>query len=139
VHTKGAEDDIVEMLDKHMIERVIIHWYSGPLEILEKLVSCGAYFSIGVEILYSEHIKNIARELPSSRILTETDNPGALRWLTEKPGMPIEIMKVIKEVAGARQTDIDTITKLVSSNFERLIRNDEHLSNTHALLFDNNS
>jgi TatD DNase family protein len=82
LHTKGAESEILELLDQYDIQRAIVHWYSGPLDVFHELVARRAYFTIGVEVLYSEHIQAIARALPSDLLLTETDNPGGPRSLT---------------------------------------------------------
>src|SRR5918996_1254018 len=80
LHTKGGEKSILELLERYDVARPIIHWYSGPLDILRALVQFGAYFTIGVEVLYSETIQTIAREIPEHLLLTETDNPGGLQW-----------------------------------------------------------
>lgn len=37
LHTKGAEKEVLELLDRYDIPRVIVHWYSGPLDISREL------------------------------------------------------------------------------------------------------
>ena len=81
LHTKGAEKDVIGLLTRYNVRRVIVHWYSGPLDVFRELVAMGMYFTIGVEVLYSEHIRTIAREVPLDRLLTETDNPGGPKGL----------------------------------------------------------
>jgi len=46
LHTKGAEGEVLEALDRYGIRRAIVHWYSGPLDILRGLVARGAYFTV---------------------------------------------------------------------------------------------
>src|SRR5713226_825547 len=62
LHTKGAEKKILELLERYDIQRAIIHWYSGPLDILRELIDFGAYFTVGVEVLYSDSIRAITRK-----------------------------------------------------------------------------
>ena len=69
LHTKGAEKEVLQILDRYDIPRVIVHWYSGPLDIFRELVARGVYFTVGVEVLYSEHIRAIAQEIPSGKLL----------------------------------------------------------------------
>src|SRR6185369_9989645 len=38
LHTKGAERETLELLERYDIRRAIIHWYSGPPDILRALV-----------------------------------------------------------------------------------------------------
>ena len=78
LHTKAGEKEILDLLEKYDVRRAIIHWYSGPMDILRAMIDFGCYFTIGVEVLYSDYIKDIAKAVPDHLLLTETDNPGAL-------------------------------------------------------------
>ena len=137
LHTKGGERQILDLLERYDITRPIIHWYSGPLDILRALVQFGAYFTIGVEVRYSEIIQRIAREIPDGRLLTETDNPGGLQWLKGVVGMPSEIQQVVNELALLRNSDAASISRTVHLNFVRLIKDDPWLSESRALLAGN--
>jgi len=99
VHTKGAESETFRLLKQYNIERVIVHWYSGPWHILKAMVEHGFYCTIGVEVLFSQHIQDIAGYLPAELILTETDNPGGKASLTGTIGTPLLIEDVIGKLA----------------------------------------
>ncbi|CAN5787848.1 TatD family hydrolase [soil metagenome] len=88
LHCTGAEQDTADMLGESGVERVIVHWYAGPLDVLAQLAAIGCMFTVGVELLHSEHIRDVARAIPSRQLLTETDNPGGQRWLTGESGYP---------------------------------------------------
>src|SRR5690242_18306206 len=137
LHTKAGEKDILDLLESYDIQRAIIHWYSGPMDILRAMIDFGCYFTIGVEVLYSDYIKEIARTIPDHLLLTETDNPGALRWLKKNNeiGMPTAIKDVVDGLARVRQTTQEEIQLLVQGNFARLIANDPWLGHVHASLF----
>jgi len=137
LHTKAGEKEILDLLERYDIKRAIIHWYSGPMDILRALIDYGCYFTIGVEVLYSDYIKAIARTIPDHLLLTETDNPGALRWLkkTDEIGMPIAIKDVVDGLARVRQTVQEEIELLVQGNFARLIANDPSLQEARRSLF----
>lgn len=121
LHTKGAEGTILEMLDVHGIRRSIIHWYSGPLDILEKLVERGSYFTVGPEVIYSDHIRAIARKVPLDRLLTETDNPGGPKELMRGPGMPVLVKQVIQKIGEVRETTEEEIQAKVLENLNVLL------------------
>ena len=122
LHTKGAEKTVLELLDRYEIPRAIVHWYSGPLDIFREMIARGMYFTVGVEVLYSEHIRAIAREIPSERLLTETDNPGGPKGFVGGPGMPALLKEVIQGVAEVRKTTVEAITETVRSNLLELAR-----------------
>ncbi len=134
LHTKGGERQILDLLERYDVTRPIIHWYSGPMEILRALVQFGAYFTVGVEVLYSETIQAIAREIPDHLLLTETDNPGGMKWLKGVVGMPLDIEKVVNQLALLRNSNATSISRTVHANFVRLIKDDPWLRETQALL-----
>ena len=103
---------------------------------MRALIEYGAYFTLGVELLYSPSIQAIARELPMGQLLTETDNPGGLKWLRGTVGMPQVIREVVQAIAGLKQTTAGTITTTVYNNFMRLAKQDQWLTDIRARVGD---
>jgi len=138
LHTKAGEKEILDLLEKFDVRRAIIHWYSGPMDILRAMIDFGCYFTIGVEVHYSDYIKEIAKAVPDHLLLTETDNPGALRWLrkNDEVGMPTAIKKVVEAVANLRLSTAERIETLVHSNFVRLVADDPRLRHVRARLLN---
>jgi len=130
LHTKAGEKDILDLLEKYDAKRAIIHWYSGPMDILRGMIDYGCYFTIGVEVLYSDYIKEIAKAVPDHLLLTETDNPGALRWLkkNDQIGMPTAIKDVVNALAEVRQLTPERVERLAHENFTRLLLDDPWIS-----------
>ena len=129
LHTKAGEKEILDLLEKYDVRRAIIHWYSGPMDMLNAMIDFGCYFTIGVEVLYSDYIKEIAKAVPDHLLLTETDNPGALKWLkkNDEIGMPAAIKDVVKALAALRLSTFEEITRSIHTNFTRLIVGDPWL------------
>lgn len=134
LHTKGAEKEVLGLLDQYDLPRVIVHWYSGPLDIFREMMAREVYFTVGIEVLHSEHIKTIAQEIPSTKLLTETDNPGGPRGFTGEPGMPGLVQDVVRGVAEARGTTVESIIQAVQANMLELIGDDRRLSDVCAVL-----
>lgn len=134
LHCAGAEQETARMLREHETQRVIVHWYSGPTDVLTEMIELGCMFTVGVEILYSDHIRQIARMIPSAQLLTETDNPGGLRWVTDETGYPWIIVSVIDELARVREVPSAELVELVRSNMVGLFEGDPHLEPWLALL-----
>ncbi|HWP57578.1 MAG TPA: TatD family hydrolase [Candidatus Acidoferrales bacterium] len=127
LHTKGAEREVLDALEHYGVERAIIHWYSGPLDVLRAMIGAGLYFTIGVEILFSAAIREIARAIPLAQILTETDNPGGLKWLRGTPGMPADLRRVVSALAELKGLTAEALERTVGRNFLRFIDNDPWL------------
>ena len=135
IHTKGSEREIINRLTQYDIKQPIVHWYSGSLEDFYDLIDYGAYFTIGVEVLYSDHIRKLARQLPIKQLLTETDNPGGYRWLTGEIGMPSIIKNVLASLAEIKDTTTENVIQTVQDNFIQLIKADTHLTEIRKKYF----
>jgi TatD DNase family protein len=136
LHTKGAEEEILYLLEKHHIQRAIVHWYSGPLGVFRELVSRGVYFTVGIEMRNSDHARAIAREVPPRQLLTETDNPGGPKGLIGGYGTPSLIQDVVRALAELRSVSTETIVETVQRNFQALIQDDPKLANRYATILD---
>jgi TatD DNase family protein len=88
------------------------------------MVSRGYVFTIGVEVKHTELIRTLAREVPLSQLLTETDGPGGLEWLTGEIGMPRHIIDVVQSIAELKQAAPEIIRQSIRKNFMRLIAHD---------------
>ena len=132
VHTKGAESETFQLLKQYNTERVIVHWYSGPWHIFKSMVEYGFYFTIGVEVLFSQHIQDIARYLPAELMLTETDNPGGNASLTGTIGTPLLIKDVIRKLAEIKGTSDQIIMTTVQNYLIRVGGNDPWVTRVQA-------
>ena len=134
LHTKGAEQRILDTLRTFGVTRAIIHWYSGPMDVLDEMISEGYLFTIGVEVLYSEKIQAIARAVPTRQLLSETDNPGGNRWLAGEVAPPDIIADVVGAVAELKGLPPEKLEALIQANFLRLVGNDPRLAGVRKLL-----
>jgi TatD DNase family protein len=120
LHTKGAEAEVVAELRSHGLLGSIVHWYSGPAELVADYLALGCYFTVGVEVLTSEAVRELAASLPAERLLLETDNPGAHKWLTGSPGMPALLLDVRDAVAELREVTPEEFTGQLVANWRHL-------------------
>jgi TatD DNase family protein len=74
------------------------------------------HFTIGAEVLYSEHIQMLAREAPLGQLLTETDNPGGPKEFLGRAGMPTLVREIAQKIAEVRETTVEAATQSVHSS-----------------------
>lgn len=121
LHTKDAEEEIYESLKRYNYNKAIIHWYSGDIETLDKFIELGCYFTISVDIGYSERTKEVLDRVPIDKILLETDGPTALEWVNGVYGYPAEIIKVYEKVAEIKGYKIEDLINIVEKNYYNLL------------------
>ena len=122
VHTKGAEKAVLDALKGRSLPAVIVHWYSGPLELVDEFLDLGAYFTVGLDVLRSELIRSLAVRLPADRLLTETDNPGAWEWIAGEIGFPSQIEFVEQVLADIWGMERNELSRKVEENFARVLQ-----------------
>lgn len=123
VHTKDAEELIYDILkNANMLEKSIIHWYSGDLSTLNKFIDGNSYFTLSVDINSSQKSQEIARLLPVDRILAETDGPTALEWVTGVYGMPSEIINVYDGICNTKDISMDELKYHIEHNYNIILR-----------------
>ncbi|NJD19125.1 MAG: hypothetical protein FIA95_07575 [Gemmatimonadetes bacterium] len=116
LHTSGAEARVAELLASAGLERMVVHWYNGPMRPLAAMAELGAFFTVGVELLVSERIAKLARRIPLDRLLVETDNPGGWLWLTGEPGMPSLLERVVARLAEVRGIVPEELRAILEAN-----------------------
>ncbi len=134
LHTKGAERRILDTLRAFGVNKAIVHWYSGPMDVLDEMIADGYLFTVGVEVLYSEKIRAIARAVPPRQLLSETDNPGGNRWLVGEEAPPDIIADVVGALAEIKGLPPEKMEALIQANFLRLAGDDSGLDGVRATL-----
>lgn len=120
LHTKGAEQLVLQKLKQFKVERAIVHWYSGDVVTFDELVAYGCYFTFGVELLHSQLIQELATRCPADKLLTETDGPGGLDWLTGERAMMSHLGGVVETLAQARGEDVAELKGQIAENYQHL-------------------
>ncbi|MBK8901885.1 MAG: TatD family hydrolase [Anaerolineaceae bacterium] len=132
IHGLGAETAVLERLEQFRPPTPIVHWYSGPLNLMDRYLGVGTYFTFGVELLYSEKIEQILAAIPPDRLLTETDNPGANKHFAQQPGTPALIQQVTNKMARCRQLSAAELDAQLNQNFTLLVASSPALSQKWA-------
>ena len=122
LHTKGAEEEIYNILKEHSYNKVIIHWYSGNLDVLDKFIKLGCYFTISVDIGYSKVTEEVLKRIPLDKLLSETDGPTALEWVNGVYGYPSEVKRVVNDISKLLKRD--DIKSIIMENWRKLMDND---------------
>lgn len=97
IHTKGAEREVLSLLEEYNIYKSLIHWYSGPVDLIEQYLDIGAYFTIGPDI-YTD--SSIYREIPLNRLFLETDNPTGTPWIVGEERDIKEVYNYFSKLTG---------------------------------------
>jgi len=128
VHSKHTEADVLKLIEEHGVQKVIMHWFTGSGEVFQKLVARGAFFTVGADIMRSAETRQMAKEIPTDQLLTETDNPLVSLNLPDVLAMPRVLNDVITELALLRNTTEEDIVQTVERNFMAILQSTPSLA-----------
>lgn len=75
IHSRGSWRDCLDLTKKAKVKRAVFHWYTGPVDVLDEILSCGYFISAGPALLYSPPLKIAIERAPIGQVLIETDCP----------------------------------------------------------------
>ncbi len=105
VHSRKMAGAVLNYTASYDLSRVILHWYSGPVELLNQIIQRGYYVTLGPSLIYAKHIQEIATKTPIDLILTETDGPvqyhGIFQKVRTTPSLIPYVIEKLAEIKGA--------------------------------------
>lgn len=124
IHDRDANEDTMKILkEENAFELgVLMHCFSGSLELARQYVKLGAMISIAGPITFknSKKLADIAREISLEYLMVETDAP----YLTPEPfrGKRNEssyVRHTAQKVADIRGVDLEVIAEATTANAKR--------------------
>ncbi|MBS3975751.1 MAG: TatD family hydrolase [Syntrophomonadaceae bacterium] len=125
VHDRDAHGDTVTVLRQEKAADVggVLHCFSGSWEMARQCLNLGFYISLAGPVTYKNaHTpKEVARLVPSDRLLIETDAP----YLTPEPyrgkrNEPAYVLEVAIEIAKIRKVSLEELAATTTANARRL-------------------
>lgn len=121
VHSRWSAQKILDILSSYAPKAVLWHWFSGPVELLPRIVERGDYISEGPPVVFSERIQEIVQVVPLTLLLSETDGP--VRYygpFKDQPTTPALIPDVVGAIGRIKETDEDQAAEQILTNFSSL-------------------
>ena len=129
VHTRSAEKETLEILKseiKNKKFKILIHCFTGSKDFAFKQLDIGAYISASGVVTFKKSIDlaNTFKEIPTEKILVETDSPYLapvpLRGKSNEPSYIKHTVDFISDLKKIKSNDLSQIT---SDNFFKLFGN----------------
>jgi len=119
IHSRKAEETVLNILKEYNIKLAVFHWYTGPLSILEQAAESGYYFSINPAMVKSRKCIEIIKRIPLKQILTESDGPFIT--IKGRNSLPTDIKFVLEKLAILLNLNKQEVKSQIDKNFERII------------------
>ncbi len=113
LHSRFSHKRTYEMVGEMGIKRALFHWYSGPLDLLNKILESGYFISATPALAYSPQHQEAIKKTPIERILLETDSPVIYQG---KESRPIDVRISLEEVSRLKGLDPKVVAKETTLN-----------------------
>ena len=123
IHMRESKEDIIDILQKENAQSGVMHCFAEDWETAKAALDLGFYISFSGILTFNNanDLREIAKKVPADRLLVETDSP----YLTPapyrgKPNSPAYTYYVAEKLAEVRNTSIDEIAEVTTTNFKNL-------------------
>jgi TatD DNase family protein len=127
IHTRSAAEDTLRIMQEEGAADIggVMHCFTENWEVAQAALDMGFYISFSGIITFKNalQIKDVARRVPMSRMLIETDSP----FLAPVPyrgkiNQPAYVKHVAEEIALLRGISVAEVGLQTSENFARLFK-----------------
>jgi TatD DNase family protein len=119
VHSRGAEIEVLEILQRYNMKHVVFHWFTGSRNALLKVLEAGHFLSVNTAMITTKKWRELFPLIPKGRILTESDGPYARYG--SRSAEPADIRYVLVWLAEQWDVTEDQAECTVRDNFQRVL------------------
>ena len=122
IHSRGAWEECFEIVSDLNISKAVFHWYSGPTDILKRILDKGFFVSATPSLAYSVQAQEAIEQAPLEQLLLETDSPVLFRRYDEKKewqefkAEPKDVFLTLQYVADIKKQDKEKIVQITQKN-----------------------
>ena len=119
VHSRNAEEECVDVLEKMKARKVVMHCFCGSKKLIKRIVENGWMLSVPANVHYNAQFQDLVKETPIANLLCETDSPF-LHPFREKNNEPANVIYSYKKIAEIKNISLDRVEKKIEENFKRI-------------------
>lgn len=120
LHTRRAVDATLKLLRQHRVRGGIAHAFSGSAQQAEEFIKLGFKLGFGGAMTYprATRLRELARTLPLSSIVLETDAPDMAPSFVPpgEPNLPQYLPRIARMLAELRGLPPDEIARITTDN-----------------------
>jgi TatD DNase family protein len=119
LHSRRADNDVVDLVSSATRSTMILHWFSGSIKTVTRAVAARCFFSVNPAMISSVNGRNIIAAIPDDRLLTETDGPFVKH--AGRAVHPFEVAEFLPTIARLRGQEPQELSAVILNNFRRAV------------------
>jgi TatD DNase family protein len=119
VHSRKAEKEVIEMLEKNRVKKVVMHCFSGNFKLIQRIAENRWKMTIPTNVKSSEHFQQVIAQMPLGILLCETDSPY-LHPDKKENNEPANVIVSYEKIAEIKNLTMKEVEKRIEENFREL-------------------
>ncbi len=117
IHCRDAYEDLIQIMKSEHQGLANIHSFTDSWDTAKKFLDMNYYIALNAILIFdkTEQLFEVAKNLPSDRILIETDAPF-LSPMRGKRNEPAFVSEVVKKIAEVRGENIEQVAEYTFNN-----------------------
>ena len=120
IHSRGAEEKVIEILAQEKAEKVVMHCFCGSLKLVDRIVSNDWMLSIPTNVTFSEHFQKIIERVDLDNLLCETDSPFLHPVKGMRNNEPGNVVESYRMIAKIKEISLNECENKIEDNFRKL-------------------
>lgn len=119
IHSRKAESDCLDLLEKHSKTTVLLHSFEGNMELINRSKDLGYLISIPTNVVIRKNRRKVAKRAGLDNIVIETDSPYCAPKQDQFPNTPASITIAAIKLSEILETPVDEIKRVTTINAEK--------------------
>lgn len=119
VHSREAEQEVIDILEEYDLPDALIHCFNGTPKQAREAAEEGITIGVTTQMLYSERVQNIVKELDLEDIVLETDSPFLYRGERNEP---INVVESAEKITELKDVSVEEVFEKTTENARRIFQ-----------------
>ena len=119
VHSRYAEFETIEFLEKFDYKKIIMHCFSGNMKLVKRIIENKWFLSIPANVKNSKHFQKIIEITPIENLFCETDSPF-LHPDKLRNNEPKNVEVSYKKIAEIKNLKLNEVKNKIYKNYKRI-------------------
>jgi len=116
LHCRFSHERALKLVQESGLEKAVFHWYTGSIEILQRILDQGYSISATPALAYSPPHEEAVRYAPLDRLLIETDSPVDYGG---RPSTPADVRQTAQLVGRIKGEPIQKVAQKTTQNAQQ--------------------
>jgi TatD DNase family protein len=122
VHSRKAEKECIDILEREKAKKVIMHCFNGNFKLVQRIIDNGWSLTIPTSVTRSEHFQKIIEITPIEQLFCETDSPYLHPDKTKRDNTPANVEFGYKAIARIKKLPLKEVELALKDNFDNLFQ-----------------